>query len=176
MIIEINEQTADEIIKEFHEFMDYICGDTVKYDYKDKKDQKKSEKLNYEAPRCTVKKTDQTASVSNDSYVKEQLIKKINDLEKENASLKQKNNDIFKYGKVISDTGHKIVEDNERLNNQIKRMLYTDGNKIVSDIKILIETARGCGMIGDPNFVDAMKMIAKVANDFVDSKTMLCQK
>lgn len=94
---------------------------------------------------------------------------------KEIDELKERNEELVKAGKDVSDKGHKIVEEDLKMKKLLQKQLYCEGYGIVSALKTYVENAREYGMLDDVNFTNPFKQIQKTANDFyISRKPIYC--
>lgn len=170
-----NRDVLNGLLDCFIDWFREVCdepGYTYEYDPKEKYDKEtytyNFDKNKIEATKQYLKDNPDKIVVNKKDY--ESLIKLVDDKNTEINLLKSEKTKLFNAGKQVSENGHKIVDENNKLNRLINDKLYADGYKIMNDIKIYIEFARKCDALKNGGFVDMMNLIAKTVSNFITSQ------
>lgn len=159
LISTLFEEVCNNVDLEYEQ-KDKHGNETYKYDF---------DKNKFESSKNDMKDNPGKIMVDKDGYealldLKDKLRSKIDTLQREKEEL-------IRTSKQVSDSGHKVADNNLKLQRLINDKLYADGYKIMNDIKIYIEFARKCDAFKNSGFRDMINSIAKVANDFIASQT-----
>lgn len=165
LISALFEEVCNNVDLEYKQ-KDKYDSETYKYDF---------DKNKFESPKKDMKDNPGKIMVDKAGYDSminqyQALLKRKHELEDKVEKLTEINTNLMKASKEVSDNGHKIVNDNSKLQHLISDKLYADGYKIMNDIKIYIEFARKCDAFKNGGFNDMINLIAKTANDFIASQ------
>lgn len=171
----IENKTTNELFdKLISALFEEVCNNVdLEYEQKDKYDSETYkydfDKNKFESPKKDMKDNPGKIMVDKDGY--EALIDLKDKLRSKIDTLQREKEELIRTSKQVSDSGHKIADNNLKLQHLINDKLYADGYKIMNDIKIYIEFARKCDAFKNSGFKDMINLIAKVANDFIASQT-----
>jgi hypothetical protein len=162
------ERTISDLFQKIFDELEFDC----EYKHKDKYD-KESYKYNFDNNKLeptNSKVEDNPGKIMVDKAGYEALIDLKDKMRSKIESLQKEKDELIKTSKQVSDSGHKIADNNLKLQHLINDKLYADGYKIMNDIKIYIEFARKCDAFKNGGFVDMINLIAKTINDFIASQ------
>lgn len=166
----ITNELFDKLISALFE---EVCNNVdLEYEQKDKYDSE-TYKYDFDKNKFESSKKDMIDNpgkimVDKDGY--EALIDLKDKLRSKIDTLQREKEELIRTSKQVSDSGHKVADNNLKLQRLINDKLYADGYKIMNDIKIYIEFARKCDAFKNGGFVDMINLIAKTVNDFIASQ------
>lgn len=169
------ERTISDLFQKIFDELEF----DYEFDHKDKYD-KECYKYNFDNNKldpkdhCAADNPDEIMVDKEvyDSMIKQYqaLFKRKHELEDKVEKLTELNANLMKASREVADSGHKILDNSSKLQHIINDKIYADGYKIMNDIKVYIEFARKCDAFKNGGFKDMIGLIAKTANDFIDSQ------